>query len=310
MTRDATTAFARALVDEWARAGLSDACIAPGSRSAPLALALAADDRIRVHVHVDERSAAFFALGTAKGSGRPGLVLCTSGSAAAHFHAAVLEAHHGRAPLIVCTADRPPELRDTGAGQTIDQVGLYGGAVRWHCDAGVPEDLPGVGAAWRAIASRAVAEANGPPSGPVHLNLPFREPLVPTGAPLVDAPGRAGGRVWTHVVPPDRHPGEDTIERVTAAVAAQARGVVVAGWGAGVTAATAQRFAAAAGWPVVADPISALRSGDLAVSTYDPLLRNPAFATAHVPDLVVRAGAAPTGKPANQVLLSPEVPQL
>src|SRR5918995_1927480 len=119
MTRDATTAFARALVDEWARAGVQEACLAPGSRSAPLALALAGDDRVRLHVHIDERSAAFFALGTAKASGRPAVVLCTSGTAAAHFHAAVLEASHGRVPLIVCTADRPPELRGVGAGQTI-----------------------------------------------------------------------------------------------------------------------------------------------------------------------------------------------
>ncbi len=193
MTRDATTAFARALVDEWARAGVQEACVAPGSRSAPLALALAADERIRVHVHLDERSAAFFALGTAKASGSPAVVLCTSGTAAANFHPAVLEASHARTPLIVCTADRPPELRDTGAGQTVDQLDLYGRAVRWFCEVGVPGDHPGAGASWRSTAARAVAESLGPPPGPVHLNLAFREPLVPTGAPLVDAPGRPDG---------------------------------------------------------------------------------------------------------------------
>jgi 2-succinyl-5-enolpyruvyl-6-hydroxy-3-cyclohexene-1-carboxylate synthase len=160
-------------------------------------------------------------------------VLCTSGTAAAHFHAAVLEASHGRVPLIVCTADRPPELRDTGAGQTIDQIGLYGGAVRWHCDAGVPSDVPGAGAAWRALASRAVAEAAGPPSGPVHVNLPFREPLVPTGEPLVDAPGRPDGRPWTDVVAPRRLPDEHTVGRIAEAVRAHPRGLLVAGWGAG-----------------------------------------------------------------------------
>lgn len=311
LRRDATTAFARTLVDEWVRAGVGHACLAPGSRSAPLALALAGDGRIRVHVHLDERSAAFFALGTAKAAGKPGVVLCTSGTAAAHFHAAVLEAHHSRTPLIVCTADRPPELRDTGAGQTIDQVGLYGEVVRWSCDAGVPEDVAGAGAAWRALGARSAAEALGPPPGPVHLNLPFREPLVPTGAPPVDAAGRPGGRPWTEVVvTPRRLPDEDTIERVAATVRANPRGLLVAGWGAGTASETTTRFAAAAGWPVLADPVSGVRAGPHAVSTYDPLLRVTAFAAGHVPDLVVRIGAAPTGKPANQSLLGPAVPQI
>src|SRR5947208_16703350 len=157
MTRDATTAFARTLVDEWTRHGITDACLAPGSRSAPLALALAGDARIRLHVLLDERSAAFFALGLAHSTGRPAPLLCTSGTAAANFHPAVLEAHHGRVPMIVCTADRPAELRDTGAGQIVDQLKLYGDAVRWFHEAEVPSDRPGVGAEWRGLASRAGA---------------------------------------------------------------------------------------------------------------------------------------------------------
>ena len=309
MTRDATTAFARALVDEWVRAGVTDACLAPGSRSAPLALALAADDRIRVHVHLDERSAAFFALGTAKASGAPGVVLCTSGTAAANFHPAVLEAHHSRTPLIICTADRPPELRDTGAGQTVDQIGLYGGAVRWFCEVGVPEDRPDVGTSWRSVAARAVAESHGPPAGPVHLNLAFREPLVPTGAPLVDAPGRPDGRPWTTVTRATRMPEPATVARVAGAVREQPHGLVVAGWGSGASPAAVERFAAAAGWPVLADPISGLRAGPYAISTYEALLRSPGFAERHRPDLVVRLGAAPTSKPLT-TWLGPETPQL
>ena len=309
MTRDATSAFARALVDEWARAGVHEACLAPGSRSAPLALALAADDRIRVHVHLDERSAAFFALGTAKASGSPAVVLCTSGTAAANFHAAVLEASHSRTPLIVCTADRPPELRDTGAGQTVDQLDLYGRAVRWFCEVGVPEDHPGAAASWRSIAARAVAESIGRPAGPVHLNLAFREPLVPTGAPLVDAPGRADGRPWTTVTRPTRTPDEATVRRLAEAVRARPRGLVVAGWGSDASAEAVERVASAAGWPVLADPISGLRQGCDAVSTYEALLRSPGFAERHRPDLVLRLGAAPTSKPLT-AWLGPEVPQL
>jgi 2-succinyl-5-enolpyruvyl-6-hydroxy-3-cyclohexene-1-carboxylate synthase len=309
MTHDATTAFARALVDEWARAGVHEACLAPGSRSAPLALALAADDRIRLHVHLDERSAAFFALGTAKASGSPAVVLCTSGTAAANFHPAVLEASHARTPLIVCTADRPPELRDTGAGQTVDQLDLYGRAVRWFCEVGVPGDQPGAGASWRSIAARAVAESVGPPAGPVHLNLAFREPLVPTGAPLVDAPGRPDGRPWTAVTRPTRAPDEATVARIADAVRAHPRGLIVAGWGSDASTGAADRVATAAGWPVLADPISGLRCGPHAVSTYEALLRSPRFAERQRPELVLRLGAAPTSKPLT-AWLGPEVPQL
>jgi 2-succinyl-5-enolpyruvyl-6-hydroxy-3-cyclohexene-1-carboxylate synthase len=312
--RDATTSFAAALVDEWARAGLSDAVISPGSRSAPLALAVARDGRLRLHVVLDERSAAFRALGLGVAGGRPAIVLCTSGTAAANFHPAVVEASYARVPLIVCTADRPPALRDTGAGQTIDQSHLYGAAVRWFCDPGPPGDEPGSGATWRALASRAVSEAIGPPAGPVHLNLPFREPLLPTGAALVDAPGRADGRPWTVSTPAILSPSAADVARFAELVHAHPQGVLVAGWGARVAPATAERFAAAAAWPVLADPISQLRAGPLAVSAYEALLREPAWADAHRPDLVVRVGAPLTSKVANawldssiaQVLVDPD----
>jgi 2-succinyl-5-enolpyruvyl-6-hydroxy-3-cyclohexene-1-carboxylate synthase len=294
--RDANTAFARAVVDEWARAGIREAVLAPGSRSAPLALALAGDDRIQVRVVIDERSAAFFALGIAKATGRAVVVGCTSGTGAANLHPAVLEAHHARVPLVVCTADRPPELRETGAGQTIDQIHLYGSAVQWYCDPGPPADIPDAGSTWRSIAARAAAAALGPPAGPVHLNLPFREPLVPTGAELVDAPGRAGGAPWTSVARPSRTPDAGTVAALAQRVRAMPRGALVAGWGTSLTPATAARFAARAGWPVLADPLSGLRNGPNAISAYDALLRVERFATTHRPNLVVRVGAAPTSK--------------
>ena len=173
---------------------VSLAVVCPGSRSTPLAVALAAHPGMRVHVRLDERSAAFTALGMGLATGRPAVVLTTSGTAAVELHAAVVEADLARVPMIACTADRPPELRDVGAPQTIDQGHLYGRSVRWFTDPGVPDVVTRT--SWRALASRALAESisgrSGP--GPVHLNLPFREPLL--GDPSAGEglpPGRGGG---------------------------------------------------------------------------------------------------------------------
>jgi 2-succinyl-5-enolpyruvyl-6-hydroxy-3-cyclohexene-1-carboxylate synthase len=183
-----STAFATVLADELARCGLREVVVAPGSRSTPLAMAFWALERagrVRLHVRIDERSAGFTALGLAKASRRPVAVLCTSGTAAANFHPAVVEADESAVPLLVLTADRPPELRGTGASQTIDQVKLYGSAVRWYAEAGVPERRPGVAGYWRSLACRAWANAAGALGtlpGPVHLNLPFRDPLIPDTA--------------------------------------------------------------------------------------------------------------------------------
>jgi len=172
--------FAAAFVDGLFQAGVRHVCVSPGSRSAPLALAFARQGGIRVWVHVDERSGSFFGLGLAKASLAPVALLCTSGTAAVEFHAAVVEAFHSLTPLIVLTADRPPELIGVGANQAIDQTRLYGTAVRWFHDPGTPEDAPSLESSARELARRAVAAAVGPPPGPVHLNLPFREPLVPS----------------------------------------------------------------------------------------------------------------------------------
>jgi 2-succinyl-5-enolpyruvyl-6-hydroxy-3-cyclohexene-1-carboxylate synthase len=299
--------FALTLVDELARSGVTDACLAPGSRSAPVALALAEHPGIAVHVHLDERSAAFFALGAAKRSGRPAVVLCTSGTAAANLHPAVLEADHARTPLLVLTADRPPELRGTGANQATDQLKLYGQAVRWFCEVGVPGDDPAAGRYWRSLASRAWAEASGPPAGPVHLNLAFADPLVPTGPPApaaggwprlggAPAPGRPGGAPWTAAPPGVRAAAPGDVAALAEAVRANPRGVLVAGWGSDLDPGAVDAFAAASGWPVLADPLSGSRRGPAAVSTYDGLVRAPRFAAAHRPTLAVRVGAAPTSK--------------
>ncbi|MCW2665113.1 MAG: 2-succinyl-6-hydroxy-2,4-cyclohexadiene-carboxylic acid synthase/2-oxoglutarate decarboxylase, partial [Frankiales bacterium] len=200
-----STALAVVLVDELVRGGVREVVLAPGSRSAPLALALHDAEqagRLRLHVRIDERSAAFLALGLGKASGCPAAVVTTSGTATANLHPAVLEAAHADVPLLLLTADRPPELRRSGANQTVDQVGLYGGAVRWAADLGTPDRRPGQQAYWRALVcqalSAALADLGGAP-GPVHLNLGLREPLVPDGDPgwLEPLDGRPGGGPWT-----------------------------------------------------------------------------------------------------------------
>jgi 2-succinyl-5-enolpyruvyl-6-hydroxy-3-cyclohexene-1-carboxylate synthase len=275
-----STALARVLVDEFARCGVVEAVLAPGSRSAPLALAVQAEDRLRLHVRVDERSAAFLALGLGKVSGRPALLVCTSGTAAANFHPAVVEAHHGHVPLLVLTADRPPELRGTGANQTIDQRGLYGSAVRLFAEVGVPEAVPGMVAYWRSLAGRAFGAAV---DGPVHLNVPFREPLVPegTGGWLESLEGREGDEPWVRV---SRARGE-----APELDAWPERGAVVVGEGA-VDADAAVALAEAAGWPLLSEPTGGARRGPNALAAYPLLLADPAFAAEHRPDLVVTVG--------------------
>src|SRR5947209_2215349 len=174
-----THAFVSSFVDELTRCGVRHVSVSPGSRSTPMALLLDLHPDITVWMHLDERSAAYFALGIAKSLREPAACLCTSGTAAANFLPAVVEARHSRVPLIVLTADRPPELQDVGANQTIDQSGLYGRQVKWSADVSLPEGSPGSLRYIRALACRAVGASLDEPRGPVHLNFPFREPLVP-----------------------------------------------------------------------------------------------------------------------------------
>ena len=177
------TALASALVEELARCGVRQAVLSPGSRSTPLALALHREPAIELTVIVDERSAAFFALGAAQATGVPVAMLCTSGTAAANFHPAICEADESAVPLIALTADRPPELRGIGAGQTIDQIKLYGNSVRWFCEVGTHQADDAGLLHYRSVACRAYAAAAGDRRpGPVHLNLAWRDPLAPPGA--------------------------------------------------------------------------------------------------------------------------------
>ncbi len=287
-----STAFGVTFTDELIRCGLREVVLAPGSRSTPLAMAFFEAEqhqRVRLHVRIDERSASFTALGLAKASRRPVAVLCTSGTAAANFHPAVIEAGESGVPLLVLTADRPPELRGVGANQAIDQVKLYGGAVRWFCECGVPEARPGVAGYWRSLACQAWAHAAGGAGGlpgPVHLNLPFREPLVPEqddGEPWPEPlDGRPGGQPWT------RFGGEGGPDTALDLPWTE-RGVVVCGDG-DYDAPALVDLAQRAGWPVLAEPSSGARRGPNALSAYQYLLAAPEFVQAQQPDLIVSAG--------------------
>ena len=286
-----STAQARVIVDELARGGVVSAVVAPGSRSAPLALALHAHPDVTVHVEIDERSAGFLALGIAKVSGVPAPVVCTSGTATTNLHPAVVEAHHARTPLLVLTADRPPELRDTGANQTIAQDRLYGGALRWRTELGVAERRPGAVGYWRSVTARALAEACGRPAGPVHVNVPLRAPLAPDGdTGWIEAlDGRAGGLPWTVRSDDLAMPTATLVNDLVALVGDTQRGALVLG-DVAVDEMAVAGFAAVSGWPVLADPHSNARTGDHVISTADLLLADEGFAGAHLPEVAVVVG--------------------
>jgi 2-succinyl-5-enolpyruvyl-6-hydroxy-3-cyclohexene-1-carboxylate synthase len=282
--------FCATLVDEWVRQGVQHAVVSPGSRSTPLAVALLRHPALQVHVFHDERSASFAALGIGLSTSVPAVLLCTSGTAATHFHGAVAEAHQSNVPMIVCTADRPPELRDVGAPQTIDQTNLYGHAVRWFHDPGVP--AAEASGSWRSLAVRAFTSSKGLRPGPVHLNLPFREPLL--GAHGGELPAR--DTVWSSTQSELAVP-----QRVTsqlAGILSGVRGVVIAGRGAtpGVLV-----LAKKLGWPVFAEPRSGLRVADSqVVSAFDPILRNAKFAQENRPSVFLRVGEPVASKVTNQ----------
>lgn len=297
MTATDSYLLLRALVDELARCGMEHACTSPGSRNTPIVLTLARERRLRTWSHVDERSSAFFALGAAKASGKPVAVTCTSGTAAANFLPAVVEAHHAGVPLILLTADRPPELRDIGAGQTIDQLKLYGDAVKWFFELGVHE-ASAERLRWvRALACRAYWTALQGQPGPVHLNIPLPEPLILDQALAADEPGgggRAGGAPWVAQQRP-----ANFVAYAQPRNLAPPRAVVIAG-DLGVAREQGRRLAdacAMAQVPLLADPLSGARSGPAAIAHFDLILRDPQSAAALAPEVVYRIGELPTSKP-------------
>ncbi len=300
-----TYVLLRAFVEELARCGMRAACTSPGSRCAPLVLTLAREERLECYSHVDERCAGFFALGAAKASGLPVAVTCTSGTAVAELLPAAIEAYEARVPLLLLSADRPPELRGNGAGQAIDQLKLFGEAAKWFFEVGTHEQATPARLRWmRTLACRAYWTALEGRPGVVHLNFPLREPLV-TEEPLpAEETGRAAGRPYVRR-PPTPAVGETRLGEL---VAEARRGVVVAGrhereTPLGIAAAA---FCEAIGWPLLADPLSGARRGAAAIAHYDALLRDDAFAATRRPDLVLRVGDLPVSKPLRTWLASME----
>jgi len=308
-------AYASAFVDELQRAGVRNVVICPGSRSTPLAIVFAAQPAIRTWMHVDERSAAYFGLGMAKQLHQPVALLCTSGTAAANFLPAVVEAKLTHVPLLVLTADRPHELRDNGAPQSIDQNRLYGTYVKWFVEVALPEATNAALRYIRTIAVRAAALTQAIPAGPVHLNIPFREPLTPEPIPdqplpqvtqrdLVAWQGRPNNAPYVEVR--TALPGAltaTTIAYMMDLVHKARRGLIIVGPNDDpLLAEPLVRLAQHLGYPILADPLSQLRCGDhdqsIVISSYDAFLRIDSFIESTQPELVLRFGAMPTSKPA------------
>lgn len=306
----ASYAFIGAFVDELARAGVRHVCISPGSRSTPLALMIAEHPRIKSWVHLDERSGAFFASGIARALGEPVALLCTSGTAAANFFPAIVEANIAGIPLIVLTADRPPELRDVGAGQTIDQNHLYGSHVKWFVEVALPDASPSMLRYSRTLAARSAATARSHPPGPVHLNFPFRDPLVPeridpepnlSTDDLLAWRGRPGGAPWVTASPGSMNVDQSVVARLASQLHSAKRPVIVCGPQSdarlGESLGDLARQISA---PLLADPLSQVRWGSHDRSTlidrYDAIVRHPGAGESLAPDFILRIGAIPTSK--------------
>ena len=301
--------WASVFVDELARAGVREFVLAPGYRSAPLVMAVAADDRLRVFTHLDERSAAFFALGLGKRARRPVGVITTSGTAVANLSPAVVEGSHSEAPMLLLTADRPHRLRGADANQAIDQTRFFGGFVRDFVEVAPAAAEAGALAHLRAVAARAVASSLGHPAGPVHVNLPFAKPLEPAPVDARDgiasahpavARGRPGGAPLTRIPLRRAQPASGRVAELAARVRAERRGLIVAGPSPEPErdGAAAAALSAATGYPLLADPLSGARfgapPGALCVGGYDLFLAHASTRAALRPGLVVRLGASPT----------------
>ncbi|MCR9094082.1 MAG: 2-succinyl-5-enolpyruvyl-6-hydroxy-3-cyclohexene-1-carboxylic-acid synthase [bacterium] len=286
-------------------AGVEHVVVSPGSRSTPLTISARHTPGLRTWVELDERAAAFFALGLAKASGRPAVLVCTSGTAAANYLPAIVEAHYSRVPMIVATTDRPPELRDWGAGQTIEQNGLYGGYTRWASEVPIPEAGEASLRHAGQLAGRAFDEATSTPAGAVHLNWPLREPLPPPEGELEEILAASAAELRVPRFSAARAiPAREDIDVLAGLAEAHERGVILVGPRDDdpALADAIAAFGTASGWPVLADPAANLRAGREPgrapiLDAGDLLLRDGPFREARVPEVVVRVGDPPVSKP-------------
>jgi 2-succinyl-5-enolpyruvyl-6-hydroxy-3-cyclohexene-1-carboxylate synthase len=299
---DLHSAWARLFLSSLASAGLRELVISPGSRSTPLALAAAREPRLRLHVLIDERDAAFFALGQARRSGAPSALLCTSGTAGAHYLPAIIEAGQSHVPLLVITADRPWDAYDAASAQTIDQVKLYGDAVRHYAELGLPDPSPSALAAVVRIAAQALCATRAPRPGPVHINARFRKPLepvqVPHREPFADRIDELLARGAPRVFPARPACADAAIDAAAALCTEHERGLLVCGPAWAGTDAGRLRLAVAAlarvtGFPIWAEAVSGVRFGGVADGGFDALLRSAGFRRAHPPELIIELGGPP-----------------
>ncbi|NUM47868.1 MAG: 2-succinyl-5-enolpyruvyl-6-hydroxy-3-cyclohexene-1-carboxylic-acid synthase [Anaerolineales bacterium] len=306
--------WATLFVDELTRAGLRTAIIAPGSRSTPLTLAFAAHPDIHVVSLLDERSAAFYALGIGLATGQPAALVCTSGTAAANFYPAIIEANYSHVPLLALTTDRPPEIRASGANQTVDQIKMYGDQVRWFVDVAVPENRPAPLTLryLRSLAGRAVAATMGLPPGPVQINFPFRKPLEPVPQPGFELPAetaRPDSSPFARVTRGRVHPTPDQLADLTGAISHAQRGIIVCGprCPGGNFPARVADLARVTGFPLFADALSGVRFGPQTgnapiLGGYETFLPALTRAGLESPDMVLHFGAPPISAKLNDWL--------
>ena len=293
--REMLTEYVSAFTHSLVHLGVKEVVISPGSRSTPLAYACMKQEGLEVYRQIDERSAAYFALGLAKASGNPVMLLCTSGTAAANYFPAIVEAFYARVPLLVVTADRPHELREVGAPQAINQINLFGSHVKWAADLPMPEEENRLEFLSRHL-HRSLASAKTEPKGPVHLNVPFREPL------RIDF-----GQSYTTRGEMDHFSGQTVLDERTKQflqnLFERERGLLIAGENAAPMPAAFWAFAEKLQWPILADPLSNLRANvepqhqHLIIDSYDALLKSEAFKNKVMPEVVVRFGPQPVSKP-------------